>query len=119
MLTFCGKVIKPGRGSIVPFSSFELFVINTKPLASPSVPGQGRVVELAALNQYAVHAFATKSNPVLAMGVAGAAGAIGVGVYVGGRVAVAVEVGMGVLVAVTVGVKVAVGVTSGVDVTCA
>src|SRR5687768_14831206 len=65
--TFCGNVSNPGRGSVVPDSSLGLLTLSTKPLASPSVPGQGSVP--APLVQVAEHALAAKSYPTPAPGV--------------------------------------------------
>src|SRR5258706_795242 len=65
---FCGKVMRPGRESIAPVSSLGLLTFNTKPLASPSVPGQASLP--AALYQVPSQALAAKSYAVPAAGVA-------------------------------------------------
>ena len=79
-------MIRPGRGSVAPVSSFELDPVSTKPFAvSPSVPGHGNV-EAARLTQVDLQAFATKSNATLdpaAVGVGVGPVAVGVGVLVG------------------------------------
>src|SRR3990172_8056126 len=103
---FCGNVRRPGRVSIAPVSNLGLLILSTKPLASPSIPGQGSWP--APLNHVATHAFVAKSYTVPGIGVA--VGPTGVMVGVG-------ELPGSSGVTDGVSVKVGVGVTAWSDTT--